>query len=653
MVKIHQPWLLFFLLLTGALSALEVQVIPKISESDGAVYIDVIHPKAAKLSDASFSMEGLPLPVRFIARKELNTKDEISTYLYTLPPQQGGLHLLPAIQVMVDGQAHHSYPVTYTIRSPKREEEKLAGNSALKLEAEVQGQQPLFPGQRASFIYRILYRGEVNLTKEFLPLTEAKGFTKIGGLDVQDHEENGFAFQEIVQVVQAKEPGRYRFPASQIEGVTYQGFSPSSVTAEFPPITVEVLPFPELGKPASFSGALGIYTFFVKMLTPPEMKLGDFIKLEAVISGDGDLENIQLPNLQCQPGFSGRFLLSDLPPIEKNEGKSKTFLIEMRALSSYVTSIPPIEFSYFNPVLRKYGKTASQEIPIKVKQEERDLAAEIAVREPIALMKQFLVKPESLALFSIPQSRLDGLRWPKTAIEQLAMADKTYGKALEVIDALEQKNLLNQALQQYLDLEEKLDYEQVPPQLFANIGNLFTQLQNYPFAILYYKRAIHAGMGSSQLLQNIAAAEEKLFIPKETPDLLAKISLYLPVFSIGQWWLIIIGLAICWGALAVYYHLIIQSRVPILLTWLFAIPLLLGTCHLFYLRYLTPVEGVVVQSSFLYRGPGTNYAFVDEQPLPSGFTARVVEITPEGEWIKIWQKDGTTGYLPAKTIRLI
>lgn len=245
----------------------------------------------------------------------------------------------------------------------------------LRLEAMVEGKDILYPGQRTTLVYRYYFRGDISLTVEKLPLLDAEGFIKIGEKEFNNSVQGTVSMSEISQQVEAVKPGIYAFGPSLAEGNAYkeddagtQGNASDKLSSEAPPVTLTVLPFPEKGKPASFNGAVGIFTFKTLLLSPVEMAIGDEISLLLEISGKGNLKNITAPDLCCQPGFSGFFRLSDLPPSEVIEGDAKKIMVKFRPLSVQIKAIPGIEFSYFDPETVAYSAIHSQPISITVKQ---------------------------------------------------------------------------------------------------------------------------------------------------------------------------------------------------------------------------------------------------------------------------------------------
>ncbi len=93
---------------------------------------------------------------------------------------------------------------------------------------------------------------------------EAEGFQKVGGKQIKDGQTDANSYQVISQEVIALQPGKWSYGPSIIEGVTYEEditgkrkYDKQHLRAVAAPLTVEVVPFPADGRPASFTGALG------------------------------------------------------------------------------------------------------------------------------------------------------------------------------------------------------------------------------------------------------------------------------------------------------------------------------------------------------------------------------------------------------------
>lgn len=65
------------------------------------------------------------------------------------------------------------------------------------------------------------------------------------------------------------------------------------------------------------------------------------------------------------------------------------------------------------------------------------------------------------------------------------------------------------------------------------------------------------------------------------------------------------------------------------------------------------MEGVIIQSSALYRGPGEHYSKAIEQPIRSGVKVEVLEVLQDGKWLRVVTPDEQLGYISHQSVRLI
>lgn len=363
--------------------------------------LQVTHSNKDKVDPAHFKIEGKPLKVEFVKDVKIGEEESliVSIYTFELPPVPKGLHLLPAITLSIGGSTYESIPSTYSVEgernarpAPQRRpapapsiqnaaSDQAASPSSsagevkpyLKLEAKVEGSQPIYPGQRLKLVYKYLFEGDIELTKEDLPLLQAEGFKKIGQKEISDKAEGNISVREITQIVEAVKPGTYPMGPSVVEGRSFLTDSSgrrqyiSDINSVAPILQIKVLPFPLEGKPISFNGAVGEFTFSAAMQTPAEVRVGDKISLLLEIKGKtSDWNNVKLPDMCCQPGFSGLFKLSDLPPAGQVKNNGKEFILEVRPLTDAVKAVPSIEFSYFDLEKKGYVKLKSPPIPIHV-----------------------------------------------------------------------------------------------------------------------------------------------------------------------------------------------------------------------------------------------------------------------------------------------
>jgi hypothetical protein len=256
----------------------------------------------------------------------------------------------------------------------------------LAIESSVEGPQPTYPGQRLKLIYRIYFKGGISLTEERLPLLEARGFLKIGSVQIVEKEDRGMSVQEITQEVETIAPGTYSFPGASLMGHTTLGKQTDKqpIKAKSEALSIVVFPFPENGASQAFNGAIGKFQISSQLASSPAMLVGDNAILNIEISGTGDLNKVDIPSIYCQPGFSGFFDVPQLPPTGTIDKEKKSFQIELRPLSTLVNAIPSITFAYFDPTTSKYQTVSTKAIPITVHDIHTYMPVAITPPQPIS-----------------------------------------------------------------------------------------------------------------------------------------------------------------------------------------------------------------------------------------------------------------------------
>lgn len=352
--------------------------------------ISVEHPNTAPIDKTSFLIKNVPLKTEQIKEVRYSPKDPLTLtiFRFELPARGKGLYPLDEISVKVGGKVYKSAAASFEVKgrggalksnpigvSPSKKKPMLI------LEAFIEPLKTLYPGQKTKVGYRYYYNQSIDATKEVLPLLEAEGLKKVGGKVVRFAQEGDMSLLEVAQVVQAIKPGVYVFPPSYFEGYVIDRNGehlPPAIESETPKMRIEVIPLPEETKPASYKNGIGSYTFATKLETTPHVEVGEKMVLRASFTG-APLEDLELPDLCCQPGMAGRFHFGDIPPAPVLEGDTLHYSIEIRPIDPQVKEIPSLEFSYFDPEKREYKKIQAKAIPITVKpivveEETKDVA---------------------------------------------------------------------------------------------------------------------------------------------------------------------------------------------------------------------------------------------------------------------------------------
>src|SRR5712691_8931177 len=130
------------------------------------------------------------------------------------------------------------------------------------------------------------------------------------------------------------------------------------------PVGLEVKPLP-LNAPPSFSGAIGSFTMATEA-KPKSVQVGDPITVTSTISGRGNFDRVNAPALEDDHGWhkypsSSKFKQDD----EVGISGAKTFETVISP-NEKKQALPPLVFSYFDPVKENYVTLRSDAMPITV-----------------------------------------------------------------------------------------------------------------------------------------------------------------------------------------------------------------------------------------------------------------------------------------------
>jgi len=383
--------------------------------------ITITHLKSQPIDVRSFKIGSAHLEVAFVkdVHSSLNPNLILSIFHFTIEPKPVGLQLLPAISVNVGENTYRSVSASYTvidIPSTTR------ADTVLQLQGYVEGSDRIYPGQHVKLVYRFLFKGEIQLTAEYLPMLDATNLSKLGSKVIREGTTQNINIQEISQEYVARTPGIYTFPSSYIRGygstINASGQEvplDKELQADTPSVTLIVNPFPLLNQPTSFNGAVGDFSLNISIPQTSDIHVGDTIKLALSITGENGLDSVYLPNLECEPGFSGAFSLGDLSTIGIITGNVKNFSVELKPLFTSVVEIPSIEFSFYDPHSNNYKILRSETVPIKVVSQFENFVA---------------ANDENVDLNSIPAGMWEKVYMPEQVMDNhLSASNQTLNKS--------------------------------------------------------------------------------------------------------------------------------------------------------------------------------------------------------------------------------
>ena len=133
------------------------------------------------------------------------------------------------------------------------------------------------------------------------------------------------------------------------------------------PHTLEVLPLPTEGRPASFRGHVGTLEV-VSWMDRTRAEVGETVTLQVEVSVEGAVEALPEPEIDFPGGFevSEPEMLPDLPRRGRGLRGTRTYTYHLTAVTPGTYAIPAIEMSYFDAESETYGTVRSHPFTVTV-----------------------------------------------------------------------------------------------------------------------------------------------------------------------------------------------------------------------------------------------------------------------------------------------
>lgn len=162
-------------------------------------------------------------------------------------------------------------------------------------------------------------------------------------------------------------------------------------TVQSRPVSIEVLPFPEAGKPANFSGLAGKFNIQAS-IDKKEVTTNEAITFKVVVSGEGNIKTIPRPNVLLPRDFE-QYEPKVTENIQRTGDRisgSKSFEYVLVPRFPGEQRIRPITFSFFDLAARRYATVSTPELIIPVAKGSGDVAVVPSglSKEEVALINQ-------------------------------------------------------------------------------------------------------------------------------------------------------------------------------------------------------------------------------------------------------------------------
>ena len=152
-----------------------------------------------------------------------------------------------------------------------------------------------------------------------------------------------------------------------LNGMFPEAMQDEKVTIQSKPVMINVKPLPDINKPLSFKGAVG--NFKVEAAVKENhFNTDDAGKLAVVITGQGNMELINAPDVTWPPGIEGYepTITESLNRQNVPVSGSKSFEFPFTVSKAGTYTLPAVEYSYFDAVTSTYKTITTKPIIITV-----------------------------------------------------------------------------------------------------------------------------------------------------------------------------------------------------------------------------------------------------------------------------------------------
>ncbi len=307
------------------------------------------------------------------------------TYRYSLSPKRVGTFPIPSISIAFKGKTYQSAPIQIQVvkgstqrQQPRAQQLQSPFGFPSFFDEPDQDNTPQQNYADATFIVGTpsktkVYKGEPVLvnyrlyTQQRLTgvnLGEIKDYAGYGKelvytasqLRLENATYNGKTYGSILLqtvVLTPNKTGTITIPlmtvvadAQRTNGGFFGFGMTDRLNLQSKPQSIRVLPLPEQGNPADFTGAIGRYSIS-SSIDKTQIKAGESLVYTITISGSGNINQFTVPALAEIPNL--RFMTPEVNNQVKNgvEGvKTIKYLVLAQEKGSY--DIPPYSFSYFD-----------------------------------------------------------------------------------------------------------------------------------------------------------------------------------------------------------------------------------------------------------------------------------------------------------------
>ncbi len=330
------------------------------------------------------------------------------TYSYYLQPQSIGKFTIGSATINYNGKNFESQPLAINVvkGSPKPQKQQSQSNSTVSTKEigdnlfilATEDRQSVYMGQQVTVTYKLYTRLGIASQMQVSKLPSYEGFwaeeidvpnnitfttevykgkqyrvgilkkvalfpSQLGELSVTP-----MVLDVPVQIQQRRSRSNGNIFDDFFNDPFFNNVQTVNYTAKSNTIKLRVIPLPSQNVPKSFNGAVGDYSL-TSQLSTTNTKTNDPISLKINISGNGNIQLLNMPEINLPPGFD-KYEPKTSEQINRTGtiNGSKTFEYLIVPRNAGKKEIPPIQFSYFNPDKRSYITLSTPSYSLNVAQ---------------------------------------------------------------------------------------------------------------------------------------------------------------------------------------------------------------------------------------------------------------------------------------------
>ena len=256
-----------------------------------------------------------------------------------------------------------------------------------------------------------------------------------------------------------------------------------------------------------------------------------------------------------------------------------------------------------------------------------------------------MVKSVCVLFFILISSVCIGELWDQKAMKAYELAFEKQGN--------ERVKLFKESIENYLKFAEKFPMEN--GHVFYNIANGYFQLEDWGFAVLYYKKASRWIPGNPDLNYNLNLALNKAGISGKHSGISGTLRDYFKYLKVdfgSLVWFVFIIYSILFLVLILKIFLDFKLLRILYKTNYFLFCFFIFILGLHQFPWVIHSYGIVISNIAIpMRGPGKSYPKCSDKPLPLGFE---LEVSSQREnWMEVKLNDSQVCWIESQNINLI